>query len=614
MPIKPTQLSIKLVFEQNHTFQVPKYQRGYAWDDDAIEDFIEDIWHCLNARALATPKQRHHFFGGVVTVRQDVPKSNRSNYEVIDGQQRLASFVMLAAVVVRNMENMVGNLTKKGTLSAGDKKVGAFLAGTIENLRTLYLVYRDNIELEYVEVPKLMLSKADDEFFQKVIIGEEANPERASHERILVAWTRLSEFINTKVLSAGVLAQNAKRLQLLVNTVLAEDCNVIFMCSDTRSEAYQIFQVLNDRGVHLTDGDLLRANTMELLDHKDHAATQNSLAACWDSVLAYTSGDIDKYLPWYYSSHEGKRPKFANLADQFLEFRFKCKDKTTVGKQAAKAMLAEVRQMDDEFACMDTLCAGDWPYDDPSSKVTNWDRERLRMLVVHLKHTNAIPLLLSLRLLDAAKFADAITAIERFVFRYKTIGNAHIGKMTDLYLKHANDIRNKNGSYAISALRGDLRTLVEQVVPNSVFETNLREVRYSPRSGNGHIRYLLITLEDYAAWYDQGANGTPKCKDKTQLFDFSNTTLEHLYPRSADGKDKDAGLESVKHDLGNLTILGLGENDKMANKSFALKKAKLAASNIKLNRDVAAYKMWSAKEVKDRTDKLVQMALKVFVP
>jgi hypothetical protein len=371
--------------------------------------------------------------------------------------------------------------------------------------------------------------------------------------------------------------------------------------------------VLNDRGVHLTDGDLLRASTMELLDDKELTAIQDSLATRWDSVLGYPPAEIDSYLRWYYSSHEGKRPKSSTVADQFLEFRFKCKDRTKIGKQAAKAILAEVEQMDNEFALLETLGMGEWPYSDPG-QVTRWDRERLRMLVVHLKHTNAMPLLLSMRLLDAKHFAEAVAAIERFVFRYKTIGNAHIGQMTELYLKHAKAIRDSNKSSAVTTLRTDLRDLVLKVVPDSIFRTNLKEVRYSGRSGNSHIRYMLITLEDYAAWYDQGTPGTPKCKDKTKVFDFSNTTLEHVYPRSADGKNKNVALEPVKHNLGNLTIFGPGDNDKMANKPFAEKKAMLAASNIKLNRDIAAHNTWSAKEVADRTDKLVDIALKVFVP
>lgn len=612
MPIKSTQLSVKLVFEQNHTFQVPKYQRGYAWDDDAIDDFIEDIAHSLTARAAAKPKARHHFFGGIVTVRRDIPGSNRSNYEVIDGQQRLASFVILVAVVVSCMRNMVGDLIKKGSLNADEKKAKTFLEATIGGLTSLYIVFRDNIDLEYVDVPKMTLSHADNEFFQKVLEGSAPAPNRDSHKRIQNAWEHLSDFINNKVLGGGTVSEKAKRLQLLVSTVLGDDCTVIFMCSDTRSEAYQIFQVLNDRGVHLTDGDLLRAGTMELLDHKDLATTQNSLAERWDSVLSYPPKDIDSYLRWYYSSHEGTRPKKTNLADQFLEQRFKCKGKTLVSKHGAKDILKEVERMDSEFGLLETLGDGDWPYHD-YSQVTGWDRERLRMLVAHLKHTNALPLLLSLRLLGAAKFAEAVAAIERFVFRYRMIGNAHIGQMTDLYLRHAKEIREKNG-YAVSGLRTELRTLVLKVVPDSVFQTNLKEVRYSPQRGNGHIRYLLITLEDYAAWYKQGAQGTPKCKDKTRVFDFSNTTLEHVYPRSADAAHKLATMEPLKHDLGNLTIFGPDDNGKLANKPFAEKKTMLAGSSLKLNRDIALNAVWTETEVADRTNKLLEMALKIFVP
>lgn len=610
MAIKPTQLAVKFLFEQNHTFEVPKYQRGYAWDDDAIEDFVEDIARCLNARLI--DDKRHHFFGGIVTVRKDVPNSNRSNYEVIDGQQRLASFVMLAAVVVRSMRNIVGELVKKGSLGAEEKKAKTFLTETIETLKGLYLTYKDNIELEYVEVPKLTLSKADDEFFQKIIIGNEAEPARASHERILAAWARLDAYIESYVLVSQGAWEKAKRLQLLVNSVLAEDCTVIFMCSETRAEAYQIFQVLNDRGVHLTDGDLLRARTMELLDNKTLAGTQSAVATHWDRTLAYPPADTDSYLRWYFSSLEGKRPKSSNLAEQFLEFRFKCKDKQSVDKNGADTILEEVKQLDAEFAQLRTLGEGDWPYSD-HSQVTSWDRERLRMLVTHLKHTNAMPLLLSLRFLDAKKFADAVTAVERFVFRYKTIGNAHISPMTELYLRHAKKIRESN-SYAIKGLRTDLAALVEKVVPDGVFEASLREIKYSPRGGNGHIRYLLITLEDYARWYEQGAQGAPKCKDKTRVFDFSNTTLEHIYPQSAQGKLQDAELEKVKHTIGNLTIFGPDDNDKVANKPFLEKRDVLQASSLKLNRDVSVNDKWTSQDVKKRTDTLIKMAVKVFAP
>ena len=610
MAIKPTHLAVKFLFEQNHTFAVPKYQRGYAWDDEAIEDFIEDISRCLSAREA--DNQRNHFFGGVVTVRMPIPNSNRSNYEVIDGQQRLASFVMLVAAIVRGMRNIVGELVKKSSLSEDEQKAKKFLEDTIETLRSIYLVYRDEIELEYVEISKLTLSVADNNFFQSIIDEQETSPERASHERILAAWDRLTDFVDNNALKGGSPWEKAKRLKLLVNSVLASDCTVIFMCSETKSEAYQIFQVLNDRGVHLTDGDLLRASTMELLDSKSLTAIQDKVAEQWDKVLAYPPGDIDSYLRWYFSSWQGKRPKSSNLANQFLEFRFGSKSAPIARKTEAEAILKEVWQLDHDFALLRTLGEGDWRYADHST-VDSWDRERLRMLVTHLKHTNAMPLLLSLQSLDAKKFAEAVAAIERFVFRFKTIGNAHIAPMTELYLRHAKKIRDTS-NYKIGELRKELKVLAEKTVPDSVFEANLKEIKYSARGGNGHIRYMLITLEDYAKWCEQGAQGTPKCKDKTRVFDFSNTTLEHVYPQSAKGSDKIAVLEAVKHTIGNLTIFGPKDNETAANRPYTAKRPFLQESNLKLNRDIGANKNWTRKIVEKRTAELAKLAIKIFVP
>ena len=224
-----------------------------------------------------------------------------------------------------------------------------------------------------------------------------------------------------------------------------------------------------------------------------------------------------------------------------------------------------------------------------------------------------MPLLLALQLLEPRKFAATVASIERFVFRYKTIGNVHIGKMTKLYLSHAKKIR-ETKDYSTKDLRADLTSLVEKAVPDSVFKANLSEMKYLRRGGNGHIRYFLMALEDYTKWYSDGANGVPRCKDKTRVFDVWNTTLEHVYPSSAEEQEKDQMLEAVKDTIGNLTICGPGENNNLANKGFAEKRSIFANSGLQLNRNIAERNDWTATDVEKRADLLLEMALKVFVP
>ena len=236
------------------------------------------------------------------------------------------------------------------------------------------------------------------------------------------------------------------------------------------------------------------------------------------------------------------------------------------------------------------------------------------MLVTHLKHTNAMPLLLSLQLLSAERFSESVASIERFVFRYKTIGNAHVSPMTELYLKHAKAIRASVSGYKIASLRTDLQALINKSVPEELFRANLRQTRYSPRAGNSHIRYMLIAIEDHLDWLQGTATGAPKCRDKALVFDFSNTTLEHIYPRSASAADKNRVLEPFKETLGNLTIFGPEDNDKLANKNFSDKRATLIKSKLRMNQDIGANTTWGRAQVKARSASLVDMAVKLFVP
>jgi hypothetical protein len=338
MAITPTQVAIKTLFEHHATFEVPKYQRGYAWEDEAIADFIADISQSLSYRLQG--KRRDHFFGGIVAARKDVADSSRSNHEIIDGQQRLASIVMLAAALVRSMTHVVEALINP--TASQDKKAKTYLTETIEGLKGLYLSFRDSIKLEYVQVPKLTLSQADNDFFQKMLTDAAVTPQRDSHKRLQEAWKTLKHFVDYDLLGQLTPLEKAKKIKVLVDEVLAKDCTTIFMRSDTKGEAYRIFQVLNDRGVSLTDGDLLRARTLELLDDAKVRTTQDDVATCWDRVLAYSPRDIGSYLQWYFSSYEGQRTKPPVLVDQYLEARFKNKAEKPTLQDQAKTILGNV--------------------------------------------------------------------------------------------------------------------------------------------------------------------------------------------------------------------------------------------------------------------------------
>ena len=132
------------------------------------------------------------------------------------------------------------------------------------------------------------------------------------------------------------------------------------------------------------------------------------------------------------------------------------------------------------------------------------------------------------------------------------------------------------------------------------------------RAGNKTIKYFLATIEHYVRWLDEGGNGTPKVREKDRLLDLHKLTVEHVYPQSPDAADRDLECDQLVNSLGNLTILGTGDNDAVGNKGFADKSTVLARSTIELNKKIASKALWTTPEIEARANMLVSAAKKVF--
>ena len=93
----------------NRFYRIPDYQRGYAWGDDQLKDFWDDLIRVLNKPGLI------HYTGMLTVERIDQKivendsawedekpyfKRNMEAYYVIDGQQRLTTSIILISVLL----------------------------------------------------------------------------------------------------------------------------------------------------------------------------------------------------------------------------------------------------------------------------------------------------------------------------------------------------------------------------------------------------------------------------------------------------------------------------------------------------------------------------------
>ncbi len=601
MIIHPNHFTIGALFSQNFVFNVPKYQRYYSWGQEQISDLLKDLELCRAARANGTP--RSHFLGGLVTVEAKVPGTARQNVEVIDGQQRLASFVMLMV----QLRNAMGTLAQSGEVKSATLQ--RFLVDKADLLKHQYECYKDTINMQVVEIPRLELSKPDKTFFARLLIGANPAVERESHELLRSAFERIGSHL-AKLVSDEATEKLKVQSLSLVSDAIEQDWTIIHMATTLRSDAYMLFQVLNDRGTGLTEGELLRSKTLEILDLRGTQMQQQAAEEHWDTVLRVAPEKVEEGLRWVYASRVGQRPGKTTLFDEFLDRLFPVHAKPKPSAAEVVNLVTTVGEIRVEFEKMAKIVQGEWPYT-VQQPVTMWDRDRLRLLVVELKHTNCMPLLIAALALDHKKFSEIVQLLERFVFRYKIIVGAHIGAATNVYHEQALLIRKSPATYKVSSLQSAMRTLLDTSAGDAIFGSRLSDQEYSLNASNKSMRYLLMTLEHYRHWYVAGARGKPRCQDKSRVFDFANTSIEHVYPQNA--SQKDAALEPLINNLGNLTFMSPAENDGMGNKGFALKKPLFATSSVFLNHDIAKASAWNAAAIDLRRDTLIKMAQKVFV-
>lgn len=80
--------SAELTSAQQAAFVVPSYQRAYVWPSEAAVQLLDDI-HAAHAEGAS-----HYFIGAVMTSLQ--VRDGRASYELIDGQQRITTLMLMA--------------------------------------------------------------------------------------------------------------------------------------------------------------------------------------------------------------------------------------------------------------------------------------------------------------------------------------------------------------------------------------------------------------------------------------------------------------------------------------------------------------------------------------
>lgn len=228
-PLKANADNAGTIFSSS-SFEIPRYQRQYAWGKSELEDFWRDLKENLDSGA--------QYFMGLIILTEGNQRKH-----IVDGQQRLITLSLLASCLHHTAVRI-------NRSALADRVSSTFL----------YLVdYRTDASVEKIVLSDPISNKT----FQKLLDlrgshslrSERPGPSTikgSSSDRLVYAYNFLSERLED-----DIQYDTFQRLGAWAEFITHKLYFAVFMHDDPAT-AYQVFEVINTRGRDLTTADLLK--------------------------------------------------------------------------------------------------------------------------------------------------------------------------------------------------------------------------------------------------------------------------------------------------------------------------------------------------------------------
>lgn len=228
------QKTIKDLFQDKKSdFLIPDYQRPYAWGEKECQTLWDDIF------SFAIPDEgrtdfdsnSEYFLGPIVTF-----KNINSKMEVIDGQQRLTTLMLL----LRAFYAKFGHMQDKASV-ATRKNIEKCIWKTDEF---------DEPDMTALKIDSEVATDKDKDEFLDILRSGNVKPEQKS--QYAVNFKFFQDCIES------FLAKYPTHFAYLPTRIM-NNCILLPIEAESQDTALRIFSTLNDRGMPLSDSDIFKA-------------------------------------------------------------------------------------------------------------------------------------------------------------------------------------------------------------------------------------------------------------------------------------------------------------------------------------------------------------------
>ncbi|GHH40134.1 DUF262 domain-containing protein [Helicobacter pylori] len=557
-------------------YQIPIYQRPYQWTEENCEKLLDDLFFNYE-----DDRESDYLCGSLVliTISED---SNAKTYDVVDGQQRLSTFILLAKVLATLYSERLDP----------ERKSQEYLQESWSD-RYEHKGKKKKKRLDF----NLVGSSAKKDFQDTLDFFDDLDASKGKNSKSNDPSKGKNSYLKNAVCLKDYLEKKEiEDIDAFIEWLYSNVVFVTITCPDA-DKALRIFNVLNARGLALNATDIFKG---ELLKKLTEEKEQEELATRWEDLRQKCSDNdltMETLFSWYltYLNPVTSREKMEKELVTWFNILNKPPLEYLKGVEDFYNAYCEILEMQDRHAHLLSYKDDDYLHVILCASIlhhySDQDIEALKALLVKFYYQDWVAG--QTKSTRSQTCCDIIIALkEKKSVRY--IASIVVKKYLD----------DKN---------------ITQRFKENLQDNNLYTKFYFAGKSvkkNSWLRPILILVE-----YSMSDDPRPKRIEKN---DFH---AEHILPQNPDPSSqwvKDFSEEErglYTHSLANLTLLGGTKNAQASNLDFKDKKKIYMGEEIKLNKKkpfkvMTCYKMtidiahhyteWTPKSLEKRKEELIK--------
>lgn len=512
------QKSVKGLFQDSKAcFLIPDYQRPYAWGEVECKTLWEDlfVFSFPNDNCDQFNEDDEYFLGPIVTFKNDDKK-----LEIIDGQQRLTTLMLLLRAFYNKLSHMKDQNSQamKQDIEKCLWRANNFGAYQKDDLKIASEVATDNDKEEFIAILK---------------DGNADNMKSRYAKNFKYFEGQIVDFLN-----------NYPSYFAYLPARILNNCVLLPIEAESQDAALRIFSTLNDRGKPLSDADIFKAQFYKFYKEqgkKDEFIEQwKELDAIASDVFHPSAGTpldelFTRYM-YYERAKQGNKSTTTEALRRFYErdsYAIFKKDETLYNIMILAKFWQDINLQDSERFSQEILRKlfvlnyapnGMWTY----------------LVSVYFMKNHAVD-----GSLDDAKFGKFLDKIIAFIWSYALTNPGVNSLRTPVYAAMLNIVNGQDVTFS-----------------ENLFDEN----RFRSIFANYIFSNQRTVTKAYIAWW-------AFTFDKQELLNLeSNFDIEHIFPKARQQKEGSLKDSRSIELLGNKSLLEKRINIRASDYRFADKK------------------------------------------